>query len=190
MSKAKTRKIIPPRETLEFEVGTITLMPVRFEFFDSMTEIVNKYFGSFVEGSNKYAALHAEVLDKYDDPAKQNLAIAALNESFDAGLEIGKSMLKTSSDAANDARLIIEASIDPNAEITVNLEELTAVEIMMLLGAAIQLNINFFKDHQDVMGISTLLNTKAEGRGQKAEGRGQKAEETVSKPTGEKLPAG
>jgi len=171
----KTRKIIPPRETIEFEVGTITLMPVRFEFFDSMTEIVNKYFSSFAEASNHYAVLRQEILDKYEDKDKRTEALLALDQTFDSGIAIAKGIMQTSANAADDARLIIEASIDPKADNSIQLEELTAVEIMILLGAAIQLNINFFNSHQDMMGLKTLFNQ----------------EKTEAKPkTGEKLPAG
>ena len=157
MAKANTRKIIPPRETIEFEVGTITLMPARFEFFDSMTELINKYFSTFVDAVNIYAEKRAGIIDKYEDEKLRAEALAALDETHDANLEVARAILSTGSGAADDARELIMACVDEKRDNDLDLMQLTVVEIMILLGVAIGLNINFFNQNQEIMGLKTLF---------------------------------
>lgn len=160
MPKTNVKKIIPPRETIEFEIGKITLMPARFEFFDSMTELINKYFSTFVDAVNVYADKRSTIIDKYQDEKLRAEALVALDETYDANLEVARAILTTGSGAANDARDLIEACIDEAKDNSLDLMQLTVVEIMILLGVAIGLNINFFNQNQELMGLKTLFQPK------------------------------
>lgn len=156
-TKDKTRKIIPPRETIEFEIGKITLMPARFEFFDQMTELINKYFSAFTDAINIYAEKRKVIIDNYEDEQLRAEALLALDQTHKGNLEVAKAILSTGKEAAEDARALIMACVDETKDNTVDLLQLTVVEIMILLGAAIGLNLNFFNQNQDVMGLKTLF---------------------------------
>ena len=162
MAKTTKRKIIPPRETIEFEVGEITLMPARFEFFDQMIELINKYFYAFTDAVNIYAEKRKAIIDNYEDEKLRSEALVALDETHNGEYEVAKAILATGSDAAEDARALIMACVDEGKDNTVDLMELTVVEIMILLGVAIGLNVNFFNQNQEIMGLKTLFQEKAQ----------------------------
>lgn len=162
MKSKQARKVIPPREKIEFEVGTITLMPVKFQYFDNMTGIINKYFSSFVDATNTYATKRQEILDKYDDETLRAEALLALDNTYNPGYEVARAMLATSSDAAEDAKLLIESCTDTSKENNLEFEDLTIVEVVILLGKAIGLNLNFFNENQEMMGLTTIFQAPEE----------------------------
>lgn len=172
---ATKRKIIPPRETLEFEVGTITLMPARYEYFESITEIVNKYFSTFNNSINDYAEKRAAIIAKHEDESMRNDALIAFDRDTDVGYDIAQSILAVGKDAAEDAREFISACIDSTKDNSLELTHLTIVEVIIMLGVCIGLNLNFFNQNQEIMGLKALLKTAEEKPAKKNSTNGAKS---------------
>ena len=187
-----TKKInleVTAEETVE-----IILRPFKQRDFAVAIAIINKYFDQFNSVRDSYINQRKAILDRYEDEVTRRLALAELDAGFDEGMEIAKAILAVGDGVAEDIKTIVAMSIykatkiesvdgtKERSPIDPNLEDLTWGECLVLLGATVGLNMDFFNQNSKAMNLIAVFNKEEPKPKQKPKG-GERSSPDSSKPT-------
>ena len=181
-------------EVTENEIIEIILRPFKQRDFATAISIINKYFDQFNSVRNNYINQRKSILDKYEDEATRNLALAELDAGFNEGMEIAKAILGGGgSDIAEDIKAIVSMSIyrstsvvtkedgTERSKIDPELDDLTWGECLVLLGSTVGLNMDFFAQNSKAMNLMSVL--AEEPRHNPKQKDGASSSPSSSKPT-------
>lgn len=204
----KTQKASPDTELIQISVPTkkiyleiaenekveIVLRPFKQRHFASAIAIINKYFDQFNSVRENYVAQRKAILDRYEDEATRNLALAELDGAFNEGMEIAKAILGSGGEGiGEDIKAIIEMSIYKATQITTvdsatertpvepELDDLTWGECLVLLGSTVGLNMDFFAQNSQAMNLMQVLEKPGEPSPNGKQKAGEKSSASLSK---------
>ncbi len=148
----------------------IVLRPFKQRHFASAIAIINKYFDQFNSVRENYVGQRKAILDRYEDEATRNLALAELDGAFNEGMEIAKAILGSGGEGiGEDIKAIVEMSIYKATQITTvdgatertpvepELDDLTWGECLVLLGSTVGLNMDFFAQNSQAMNLMQVM---------------------------------
>ncbi len=173
MSKKVNSELIQvsvPTKKINFEVTAeetveIILRPFKQRDFAVAIAIINKYFDQFNSVRDSYINQRRAILDRYEDEVTRKIALKELDAGFDEGMEIARAIFAVGEGVAEDIKTIVAMSIYKATSITAvdeakerspidpELDDLTWGECLVLLGATVGLNLDFFNQNSTAMNL-------------------------------------
>lgn len=145
-----TKKKIVTFQEEEGETKSITLYPFGFQYFNDAIGIINKYYGCYLEVKEDYRAQQKQILESETTPENKDSQLDFLQNTFDEVGGIIKNVFAT-----NDSNLgqDISRMIGFCCRKEIDLNEFHWGEVGALLAAVLEVNMDFFSQNVEKIGI-------------------------------------
>ena len=157
MKKVKVRAI-EATEPIE-----VILYPFAFKHFNGAIAIINKYYGSYRKADNEYKKQRQSILENVRDREERLEKLDYLKNNFDEiGIIIEDILASQKSTLHDDISNFITYCLKGQ---TINFDDYDWGEVLVLLGAALELNMDFFT--QTMKRIPMLQQVEKDKKSQK-----------------------